>query len=810
MSISSQFLWRFLDDVWDLLPSPDRELFEAYWEGQLQIAGNMEQKAIEVSLSSEVADVPVYLTERWNKFVMNDESCDLFAGSEMLELVGTVATALERDTVFFHTLRLSTSTSQIHYEEDIQFFDESERPLRYGKIVAGTIRVTIGSFEYTQNRDYAVNRESGTIQALDNGRLPVDDVATIMYQHEEYTLDLDYEVNESRNTVKRLAGSTIASGATVTASYTYNTTATLLLTGNDGAVDGTVLTDTSKDFSNLLPGRTLTITTGANAGTYSINSALSPTEIQIAESFPSVQTGDVVYTIDAFPHGQRVDKRIVSIPQLQDLVGQPNYVLEENIDYRVQGGILATRAVFRLSELGQEDEREPVVWAEKTSVNDETPYRNFGVLIDFYRTNSEAYKLALQGLWYAFWTGSTPGNLQRGIHILMGLPYAREAGTVTLFEEDTGTIEITSENGKIISYTVPNGLVSEVTQGDEVARFERLTNGVKVTDRNNTPGFVATHLGRAGIEKFLTSRATRGPGDTDETKALELLEHHLFLPQILAESFSSLINVLEFKTFLDNMKPKWTTYVFSFAVEVDEEIELPNDPVENGEWVNALPGELVLFDLAIDLSTTVGNNEWNQSFAWDSFLLDRNTGWIPAAGTQATGNFIDPFVNFVTLNVDEGDTVMIQSGQFAGYHTVLARISVIKLALDIPDIDIVEDTNIEYYVIPEERNLNHDAVHLMREHLIRPGTEYLTPATLNTKTDAVITDLEDIDLKAMLLVDAGNISNEVQVITNADVASSEFDVGAPPGVLVRNHEVASAAVKRRNNTTATVTHAFAI
>ena len=75
-SLSSLFLYRFLDDVWDLLPTEDRDLFEAYWRGKLRIAGDLEQKTLEASQSTEVAEVPVFLTERWNRFVMDEDTTD--------------------------------------------------------------------------------------------------------------------------------------------------------------------------------------------------------------------------------------------------------------------------------------------------------------------------------------------------------------------------------------------------------------------------------------------------------------------------------------------------------------------------------------------------------------------------------------------------------------------------------------------------------------------------------------------------------------------------------------------------------------
>jgi hypothetical protein len=799
VSISASFLWRFLDDVWDLLPSEDRQLFESYWKAQLQIAANLEQKAVEASLSNEISEVPVFLTERWNRFVMDEGTCDLFTQTDSIALTSTTAFSLSRETVFYDTLAVSNGSGQIPYDETMQFFDGSIRGLRYGKIIAGTVSVWLGTQEYTQNRDYAVNLEEGTIQALDDGRIPTNELVTINYQHEEYTKDLDYTLDEVRHKIARTANSAIPNGGTVAVNYTYNATSTLQLEGDKGSVTLTSLTDTTKDFSGLLPNRTLTIKSGPNAGTYSINSVVGSDTIQIAELFVQIQETDVEYSINTFPHGTRIDSNIVSVPYLQDLVGEPTELLIEGIDYRVSGGILAIRTPFPLSALGQESDRLRQVWAETTSVDKETPYRNFGVLIDFYRANSEAYKLALQGLWYTFWTGSTPGNLQRGLHILLGLPFARRAGTVTLVDTDAAQIDITEDSGRVISYTIPSGLDPVIARDDVVARFDKLTTGVQIIDRNNTPGFVASHLGRSGISRYLTDNASRGVGNTDETKALTLLEHHLYLPQVLVEAIEQRVNVVELVTFLENMKPNWTSYVFSFAVSEEEEISLSDESID--------------FDMSLDLTTTVDNNELNKSFILSVFYAVSYEGQILGSGSQATGNFRDYTKNFTTLGIDGKDFIYIPSGLFKGYHLVLKRIDDNTLSLDIPDAALQTVLNIYYMVLTEEQSrLDHDSVQLRNEHRILPGTDYPTPTTLNTKSDVdpVASGLEDEDVKALLLVDVGLTGDEVQGITDADVALQEFDVPSSPGVVTRDHELASAALKRRNNTTATVTHAYAI
>jgi hypothetical protein len=897
MSVSSGFLWRFLEDVWDLLPTEDRTLFESYWSAQLQIASNLEQKTIEAALSITMDTVPVFLTERWNRFVMDEDSCDLFETADSLPLILLAPAKLLQETAFFDTVRVSTASGEIPHEETIRFFDDGVHSLRYGDLIADSISVSLPGFrtdgtgatiiandtitkvgafagvetgmilqvsaatpgnpigpytvrakidddtvviyedfgvgaatgvvyeikskfiEYTANRDYALNIGTGQIQALEAGRIPPTEILNVRYRHALYVRGLDYEIDEPGNAVYRLEGTTIADGQVVTVSYTYNATATLVMEGFQGAVTLTTLTDPNKDFSTLLPNRTLTIKSGPNIGTYSINAIISPNEISISTAFPAVQNTAVEYSIDAFPHGVKVDKEIESIPVLRDLVDNPLEVWVEDVDFTVSDGILSTRAPFRLASIGPDDLRVRQAWAEVTKVDKETPYRNFGVLIDFYRKNSEAYKLALQGLWYTFWTGSTPGNLQRGLHILLGLPFAKKAGRVSRVDTELGKVDVTDPRGQVITYTIPAGLDSTVIVGDEVDRFAALSTGVKIIDRNNEPGFVATSLGRSGVNRFLTDNATLGVGSTDETKALTLLENHLFLPQVLTEAITQRVNVTELVGFLENMKPKWSHFVFSFLVEVDETI-----------IVSEILDDL---EITLDLTATIGGNPINRSSQESNFTVQsaaalpvdppgtshtlisvqRTNGRIISGGTQAAGNFSAAGIDFADLGIDRGDFVRIDEGLFLGAWEVVKRISGSVLSLNIPDEDIVGAIDLEFVIFPEERMLDLDAVNVGRENIKKLGTEYFSPAGLNTKTDVDLagSTFRNNDVKALLLVDFGLAGNEVQAITDADVENNEFDVGTPPGgPVVRDHEIASAALKRTDNGGPGVTHAFAI
>lgn len=792
MSTSAAFLWRFLDDVWDLLPREDRQLFETYWSAQVQLASNLQQKVLEAALSTTVATVPIYLTDRWSRFAMDESTCDLFDETISLVMTGLLPTSLGRETVFFDTVSISNASRQIRHQQSILFYGTDPHTLRYGKIVAGTVSVRSGNIEYTENRDYAVNYVEGTIRALSGTRISTTAAVTVTYDHEEYKRGLDYEISEVNMTVTRLADSQVPDGVEVFASYTYNTTPTLALTGTSAVIDVTTLTDDSKDFSNLLSGRTLTILAGPNAGTYAINVVVSSTQIQIAGTFPTTQAGEVKYSINAFPHAMRIGRQVASIPVLQDRIDDPTTVMVEGIDHVVSAGVLASRTAFSLSPLGPQEVRSRAMWAEKVLIDAETPYRNFGVLIDFYRKNSESYRLALQGLWYTFWTGSTPGNLQRGLHILLGLPYVRNAGTVTALSATE--VQITDPRGQTLSYAIPSGLEAVVALGDEVARFASLTTGVRIIDRNNEPGFVASHLGLSGIARYLTDDADISHGSPEETRALALLEHHLFLPQVLTQALTTRVNVAELVTFLNNMKPQWTDFVFSFN-------ETAADEMTCSETASA--------DWGIDLTTTIGSNEQNQTVARNAYIIARDTGEIIGGGTQVTGNFRDASADFAAAGIDRNDMVVITEGSFQGYHRVLRRISATVLGLDIPDASIVATLGLSYTVLQEEFVLGHDAVQLKREHILLKGTDFPAPGSLNTGTDVDFGDLEEADIQALLLVDAGNVGAEVQAITAADVDLGEIDVAVSPGTVTRDHEIASAALTRYDNTM-TVTDAFAI
>lgn len=305
------------------------------------------------------------------------------------------------------------------------------------------------------------------------------------------------------------------------------------------------------------------------------------------------------------------DKLIVGIPEFRDTIHpeQATVILQEDIDYRIE----FNTGIISFAATPPEE-----LWAKNNLVNLQTPFNNFGFLMDFFDDNKPGYLKAVRGLWFAFWTGPRPENIRRSLYLLFGLPTANQTGTVTSI---TATqITITNDDQTVDVFEIPSGLIAVVSVGDTVSRFQPLVDGIVVLDKVNSPGFLEREVGRPAVEPFLTESASRGSGpNTDETRALKLLEEHTYLPQINVNSFISPdIKLANVRTFLRNIQPKSRTFLFQILVGIFRDQLL-------------LKEELGL-DIDMDVTPNVDSNP--NTFAQQSDLDDAETN-------DATGIALD-------------------------------------------------------------------------------------------------------------------------------------------------------------------------
>ena len=293
------------------------------------------------------------------------------------------------------------------------------------------------------------------------------------------------------------------------------------------------------------------------------------------------------------------DKYIVAIPNLRDAIRDDSVglVLSENTDYVIEfgSGIISFLTAPPAA-----------LWAKDNLVNLETPYNNFGYLMDIYNTNKESYLKAIKGLWYAFWTGPRPENMRIALYLLFGLPVMSLDGVV---KDITATdITVTYLDGSEEVFAIPSGLKAIVGIGDELKRFTPLVDGISVVDKINKPGFLEDDVGVPGIEPFLTENASRGAGpDTDETKALKTVAENSYLPQIDVNAFISPdISLANVKTFLKNIQPKSRTFLFQVVVGIFSD--------------ELVFGEDIGLDINIDVTPNLDSNP--NTFAQQSDLND--------------------------------------------------------------------------------------------------------------------------------------------------------------------------------------------
>lgn len=295
---------------------------------------------------------------------------------------------------------------------------------------------------------------------------------------------------------------------------------------------------------------------------------------------------DLPITVPEYPYvyaSPYPSDRIISVPVLQDNVrGESvSVVLNEGVDY-----IFETA----LGTMAFKEEPLPTLWARQTFIDEETPWNNYGYLMGIYDGNSPNYLNVVQGLWFAFWTGPKPSNIKSSLYLLFGLPVSPEEGVVQTVTATTVEI-LGNVTGELFKFQIPDDLLSLVSVGEIVTRFQPLVSGIEVFDKINAPGFIEREIGRAGVQRFLLSDATRGSApDTDESRALAMLEEHTFLPQIDVEAFISPdINLGNVKRFLTDIKPLNKAFLFQVIVGKFTEFVRIKEKLTLGVSLNVTP-----------------------------------------------------------------------------------------------------------------------------------------------------------------------------------------------------------------------------
>lgn len=264
-----------------------------------------------------------------------------------------------------------------------------------------------------------------------------------------------------------------------------------------------------------------------------------------------------------------LDALVREIPYLQERIkdAPEESVLRQNIDffieeYRGSRCIRFSTADSPGADVWQHENPPQRMWAEVTYLdNRPTVEAQFGLPVSFTLDDLAAlppnsdYLSVVRGLWHSHLAGPTVSSLRTGAHILLGLPFAEEAGVLveveTSFSPTHGRLLVRDDAppNLVRSYTYPSSLPLETNPdtgvayavGDAVPQFTVLVQGVELTDYLSTPEWWLPYQQQGvfyEVEKFFK-----------------------FLVRVDSAAFS-LPTLLFVKSFVNRVKPSYTYPMF--------------------------------------------------------------------------------------------------------------------------------------------------------------------------------------------------------------------------------------------------------
>lgn len=225
---------------------------------------------------------------------------------------------------------------------------------------------------------------------------------------------------------------------------------------------------------------------------------------------------------------------VVDVPVLvpKIVIEDEESSLRRNVDYFIEPFRNGKAIRFVVGDTGDagdiwEGER-PLsrLWAEYTYLdNSATIEANFGIPVDLTIDQLEElpdtvdYLSAVRGLWFAYFNGPSVRNIRVGVQILLGLPFAEQAGVIEEIRTD-----FSAKNGRMLvrdaasseivrAYRWPKALGLEINPstgepyavGDAVTQFAPLVRGAEVLDWINSPKWFEGILNQGifyEVEKF--------------------------------------------------------------------------------------------------------------------------------------------------------------------------------------------------------------------------------------------------------------------------------------------------------------------
>jgi len=633
------FIHRYISDAYEYLSVEDRDILSEFWTGLVQAVGAIEQGTLEAQISNFVDTVPDFNVDRWLSYKLNNSTASLADASGSTVVVGS-------GTVEGEAVNFSSSGATVSLSNGAIVHD--------GLLLIHNALSTI----YTLGDDYTVDFEAGSITHVVGGSIPIATVLTLRYSYMSpagpsagfpYAIRIDSRIRS----IPALQDA-ITSPAIVlyeNADYVVSDEHLSFRTVPPGSLWAEVtrldnqaawrnfgylidfFMESSPEYLHALRGLYYAYFTGSQQATVEQAVALL-LGLPVAD-----RTGEVISTVTSstvYVPVLSMEKPFKVVTDgsvdITTYLGNGKAGLVHLIGSNYTGPLITESATSSTIGLGFDAVDDYT--AATAGVNSFTtvPPNTLSVAFDGPVEgvdHPDVLSLFPAGSEVGISGSGVAANNQAGVVVdsfnfdTPGNPLGPLRAVITVAVPGLGIAPEVSDSEAIVtshkirayiprqvrvqqvnddgsleevykSHEVFDGLNIVVDVGDSVYRFQRLTDGTEIIDKTVDYDFVETEIGRTGIQRFLTSLATTGPGNTDETLALQLLRSHLWIMRVHGSVFNYSITYEHIHNFLRRAKPTYTEYILQVLEEFTE--------------TQAITDDSFAMDFEIDLTETINFN----------------------------------------------------------------------------------------------------------------------------------------------------------------------------------------------------------
>jgi len=623
------FIWGYLSDFWNLVD--DRERIQVFWEGLAQVTASELLNLWQTDYAKSLRDIQRQFQRRWLHY-------DLKLPEPLPELTtlrqvrgGVLSTVISGSGISGVQGTAVVISSPVHAPVTIPFglanpyFAEDIRRFLEVKLVGADARYSV------------------TVLTDSAGALTVRILAPFYFEVAEGTTSSFFSVGQSNRSPHGTAGVRLTSrvyrveNSLVGLDIQEND---ILVIGEDGYLVSRVVDDStdSERFQRIVVQTDLPIVTSDSwhvSGHVSsrllnfYDGQVSQDDVVVLELHNAAeQSIELIRTTAIGACADMVTRLAVDLNLLDVFLSDPNYtlflafvtrrtrlpigdlvvgipflqqniqekddsvVLRQNVDFSIAQSRGANSIRFMAGRPGDagdvwDGEFPPArLWAETTFFdNRPTIEDNFGIPAELTVEQLTAigtdtdYLSAVRGLWYTLINGPTMFNLRAGTQILLGLPFAEEAGTIVELRTDYSPtqgrllVQDKANTAIVRSYTFPKALAMEkspvtglpYSEGDEVAQFAPMIEGAEVLDYLKDPTWFQGILNQGAffeVEKF-----------------------HKFLVRVDSKAFN-LSALLFVQNFIRRVKPTYTKPMFVVRYQVgDTEVSVDDEIFFHGRLI---------------------------------------------------------------------------------------------------------------------------------------------------------------------------------------------------------------------------------